>query len=62
MFARKKSPWLSVILAVYIYLTVLVRDTWNLESWKVISRRWASDPRVAKNPVNSVDCMPLFLQ
>ncbi|KAI0096456.1 hypothetical protein GGR51DRAFT_30584 [Nemania sp. FL0031] len=50
IFARKSSPWLSVVLASYIYLTVLERDTWNLKSWRVKSDRWARDQRVANNP------------
>ncbi|KAF2835774.1 hypothetical protein M501DRAFT_987733 [Patellaria atrata CBS 101060] len=49
-FARKKSAWPSVILTTYIYLTVLERDSWNLENWKVKSRRCASGTKVTNNP------------
>jgi hypothetical protein len=52
MFARKKAPWLSIVLVSYIYLAVLERDTWNLTSWRIKSDRWRTDPRVSSNPVS----------
>ena len=48
---RERATWFSIYLRSFIYLTILEGDTWNLESWKAKSARWALDPRVAENPV-----------
>lgn len=49
---RQSTTWFSVYLGSFLYLAILERDTWNLQSWKAKSLRWAEDPRVSANPVS----------
>jgi hypothetical protein len=49
---RKKSSWLSAFLCTFIYLAILERDSWNLHSWEVKSKRWAQNNQVCSNPVS----------
>ncbi|OIW32557.1 hypothetical protein CONLIGDRAFT_668240 [Coniochaeta ligniaria NRRL 30616] len=51
MFSRKRRSWLPVVLASFIYHTVLERDTWNLESWNMKSKRWAAGQARPTPPV-----------
>lgn len=52
ILSRKKDTWLSAFVGSFIYLAILERESWNLETWRSKMKSWADHPAISVNPVS----------